>query len=333
MHSQHCSRPRRAIPASRELFDTFRSWVNAEYGLADPDDPSRSQDVSLPNHLAKLRASATRKGEPLKDDIRESITAFLRREVDAGRITDRDGVVKFLERQGFVVPRAGKDYITVLDPATGDRLRLKGGLYNRDSFDPRQASAEQVRYGIPDPERAAELAEKLERLAAARARYHQQRYGRPGDTRTRQRTPDSQEPPRQGGERLEEYLHRNLGDDAIALEDDGQTPARSTQRRARRQRMQQAAEAIGRGKGDGPGRDVADRRTAPGTAIPRTRHRLDATLGGIDTAAQRLGRAGRELSAAGRLISTTGASFAAGVNKWLERLWWARFRGEMEPER
>ena len=108
-------------------------WVNAEYGLADPDDPERSQDVSLPHHLAKLRAASTRKGEAYKEDIREAITAFVRREVDAGRVKDRDGVVAFLKAQGFEIPRAGKDYITVNDPGSERRYGSRAGSTARQS--------------------------------------------------------------------------------------------------------------------------------------------------------------------------------------------------------
>jgi hypothetical protein len=47
----------------------------------------------------------------------------------------------------------------------------------------------EARSGVPDPARAAALAEKLERLSAAHARSHQQRYGRRDDTWTRHHTP------------------------------------------------------------------------------------------------------------------------------------------------
>ena len=40
---------------TRELFDTQRSKINAEYGLEDPDDPVRRRD-RMPSHEQKLRA-------------------------------------------------------------------------------------------------------------------------------------------------------------------------------------------------------------------------------------------------------------------------------------
>jgi hypothetical protein len=233
--------------ASRELFDTFRSWVNSTWGLADPDDPERSQDVSLPHHLAKLRAASTRKGEAYKEDIREVITAYVRREVDAGRVKDRDGVVAFLKGQGFEIPRTGKEYITVIDAESGERIRLKGGLYNREKFDPGQ-EAGTIRYGVPDPERAAELREKLDRLAASRARYNRQRYRSQTQGPSQDLTPGE-------NEKLDDYLHRQLGEEAITPRNDGGLPARSTQRRRHRQRMRQSVEEIEREIVEGRGRD------------------------------------------------------------------------------
>ena len=110
--------------------------MNAEYGLADPDDPERTQDVSLPHHLAKLRAASTRKGEAYKEDIREAVTAFVRREVDAGRVKDRDGVVAFLKAQGFEIPRAGENYVTVIDPGSGERYGSRAGSTAKQTSTP-----------------------------------------------------------------------------------------------------------------------------------------------------------------------------------------------------
>ena len=45
---------------------------------------------------------------------------------------NREEVVATLREAGLEVPRQGKDYITALDPETGDRWRLKGELYAHD---------------------------------------------------------------------------------------------------------------------------------------------------------------------------------------------------------
>lgn len=219
------------ISPRRRHRGSWRSWVNAEYGLADPDDPGRAQDVSLPHHLAKLCAASTRQGEAYKEDVREVITTFVRREVDAGRIKDRDGVVAFLENMGLILPRTGADYITVIDPETLGRIRLKGGLYSREHFDPGKHGVG-ITYGIPDPQRAAQLYAKTQRLSEGRARYNRGRY------------PASRIGNPNPGEALQAYLRRQLGSEAITPQDDGGMPARSQQRRARRRKMQETAARI-----------------------------------------------------------------------------------------
>jgi hypothetical protein len=64
-------------------------------------------------------------------------------------------------------------------PPPRKKIRLKGGLYRVDGFNPRDsATIGQRTYGIADPAQADQFAAKLERLSAIRAAYHRQRYGR-----------------------------------------------------------------------------------------------------------------------------------------------------------
>jgi hypothetical protein len=192
--------------ASRELFDTFRSMINARYGLADPDDPRRARDVSLPNYIARLKADGTRKGKALQDDIREAITQQVKREVAAGRITDRNGVARYLEAQGFIINRQGENYISVIDSPGSRPIRLKGIMYTEGGFDAVRANLarETPIHDVPDPARAERMKERLQPMIAARAEYHRKRYGAPEQ---------GGEP--QAGESLREYLRRNLGADAL----------------------------------------------------------------------------------------------------------------------
>jgi Relaxase/Mobilisation nuclease domain len=191
---------------SRKMFDTFRSMVNARYGLADPDDPARARDVSLPAHVAKLKADCTRKGERLKQDIREIISESVRREVMTGRITDRNGVVRYLEAEGFTINRQGKDYISVIDAPGSRPIRLKGVLYAEGPLNAVRANMEPTEaiHDAPDPVKASALAEQLEGMVSARTEYHRKRYGMPEQ---------AGEP--QEGESLRAYLARNLGDGAL----------------------------------------------------------------------------------------------------------------------
>lgn len=196
--------------ASQTLFDTFRSLINAQYGLADPEDPARAREVSVPHHVAKGQAEARRTGQARVPDLREAITAVVRREVEAGRVHDQAGVVRTLEGLGYAVPRVGKAYLTVVHPETGKRVRLKGGLYNRDAFNTREAVVPSVRYGVPDPARAATLAATLEPLESARALFHTRRYGAEPASEAQQARVLGQ-----AVEPLRAYLERHLGADAL----------------------------------------------------------------------------------------------------------------------
>jgi hypothetical protein len=271
---------------SQALFDTFRSQVNAEYGLADPDDPARMRDVSLPNHIAKLQADASRKGKALKEDIRETITAFIRREIDAGRIGSREGVETYLKGQGFALARSGDDYVTVLTNA-GERIRLKGGIYSRTGFNTREAAAPGVRYGVPDPDRAAALAAQLEPMITRRARFHRQRYGA-GDE---ERAPHREQAPGQGIELLSQYIERHLGDDALG-------PI------WRRQRSRTAIpeQQRGRGSNDRDRATIARRLAAFGETLRRAGRGHDAAFADIDRADGSLERASAAVSASAAAI-------------------------------
>jgi hypothetical protein len=337
--------------STRELFDTFRSMVNARYGLADPEDPARAQAVSLPHHIAKLLAAASRDGKPpalkgrskLRHEIIEAVTEHVRREVDAGRIHNRDDVQTYLQRQGYAIARGkNKDYLTIVEPETGEHIRLKGGLYSEARFDPRQPGP--TRYGTPDPERAAALAAKLEGFTGARARYHLERYGPRDSGGAVTQEIEGPTPPGPDMEPLEAYLERRLGDARIppARHDDDEPPAPSTRRRQRRQRMQQASETIGRETDDVSGERAFERARAVGASIRRARGALAATLGRLGEATERwtaasTGLAGERaiLNAASGSLIRTGRSFAGSLDAALEERWWARFYGrdDLEPER
>jgi hypothetical protein len=194
--------------SSRTLFDTFRSMVNARYGLADPDDPARARDVSLPAHITRLKADSARKGKALQDDIREVISESVRREFTKGRIRDRRDVVRYLEGQGFTINRQGRDYVTVIMPPEGTKIRLKGQMYLEGPLRVLRASNGEIEaiHDAPDPVKAECMKGQLEGMICARATYHRDRYGTNGTT-------EHAEP--QAGESLREYLRRALGDDAL----------------------------------------------------------------------------------------------------------------------
>jgi hypothetical protein len=160
-------------PASRHLLDTLRESINRRYGFRDPGDPERAQAVSLPAHVAKLAARAKRLGRSPKADIRQLIAQRLETQARAGLVTSRPDVLRSLKEQGFSVSREGVNYLTVVHPDTGERVRLKGNIF-REHFCPKDLERTPVRH---DPAQLLALDRRLDRLVEKRATYHLARYG------------------------------------------------------------------------------------------------------------------------------------------------------------
>ena len=201
---------------SRELFNNFRSMINARYGYTDPDDPDRTRKIKLSSALSLSEQIAMVKGErttaKARDDIKLLIREYVRGEVDKGRIHSRDDVVEALKNAGMLIPRENPNYVSVLDPASGDRFRMKGTFFDKAYFDSNRmgGTAAQVQgaYGRPDPEAASSFAAKLESLKSARASYNQARYSKSQESDDAGRTGRA--------ENLGAYLNRHLGRGAVA---------------------------------------------------------------------------------------------------------------------
>jgi hypothetical protein len=192
---------------SRSLFDTFRSMINAEFGLADPDDPNRARMFSLPDHIAKINAEATRKGNALRADIREVITESVKRGILLGEIQNREDIETYFSDNGLIVTRTGKNYISVIEPSEGMRIRLKGGIYSESEFDAVRASLGDSEGPLDrvDLVKAQGFAEELDSLMAPRERFNSGRY----PSRLSTNTVD------EVGLDLDGYLPAVLGSEAI----------------------------------------------------------------------------------------------------------------------
>ncbi len=205
---------------TEEQFDDFRSGINARYGLADPTDPDRARTVSSPGHELKRIAEALRQGQEPPENMRELLDGVLTQRAVAGDIRSRQDLLRHVRELGLEVPRAGKNYITIREPRSGQRWRLKGPLYE-DSFSPGHTleaadAGRQRDYSKPDERAARRFAERVARHHAERAAYHQDRYGRAGPQadRTAVLVPDPAASPDRA-EPLARYLGRELGDDAL----------------------------------------------------------------------------------------------------------------------
>ncbi|MDL4071130.1 relaxase/mobilization nuclease domain-containing protein, partial [Enterobacter hormaechei subsp. xiangfangensis] len=166
--------------AAKQAFDDLRSEINARYGLADPDDPRRAREIAQPDHELKIAAEALRRGEKPQEDIRLLIDAVLSQRAAQGLIRSRSDVIEQVSDLGMQVTREGKNYITVSDPQSGQRWRMKGGLYERE-FDAAgaveaAASRRERDYSKPDEAAAEQFAKRVERHISARAEYHAGRY-------------------------------------------------------------------------------------------------------------------------------------------------------------
>ena len=172
-----------APPGWRRAFDPLRDAFNHEHGWSRPDDPARAR-VQQPGHRAYVEAAQLRAGLRLESSPRHLIRDYLFQRVEHGTVRDRADVVSALREAGLEVPRQGKDYLTALDPETGDRWRLKGELYG-ENFDRERLdrpAAETAGERAPgdrsvDRERARKARRELAARREERAAYHRARYG------------------------------------------------------------------------------------------------------------------------------------------------------------
>ncbi|WP_162530085.1 relaxase/mobilization nuclease domain-containing protein [Stappia sp. BW2] len=161
-----------APPGYQKAMDALRDMLNKEHGWADPQDPARSQDTKqLPEK--KLRAQG-----------REDIQNWLEDLIVAGRISSRPDMVAALEGAGFELPRQGKTYLTVKDPDSDTRWRLKGDIFHADwtrEKTAQRATEREHRASEPGSERLAarslsDLRDEYRAHVEKRRLYNEQRF-------------------------------------------------------------------------------------------------------------------------------------------------------------
>lgn len=225
---------------AKQTFDDFRSEVNARYGFADPDDPHRAREISQPNHLLKIAAESLRNGDKPEDDVRLLVNEIIAERAIEGLIANRADVISHVKELGFDVPREGKNYITIMEPESGERWRLKGGLYEREFDAAREIEAKAPRaareYGKPDAGAADHFAQRVERHISSRAQYNQNRYAPAIEGPSVGSRADKESNYLEGNERpsvipstervhsLGDYLSSRLGSSALADKPDNREP-------------------------------------------------------------------------------------------------------------
>jgi len=164
-----------APPGWESIYGPLVRALNAENGWARPDDPDRARELQKGPQQAVERFQS-----------RDAIHGYISAQIEAGAIYDRSSLVQGLFDAGLEVNRQGKDYVTALDPETGDKFRLKGTIYEQGwtreqqlerTIEREARTGQEADRGI-DLERAQEARSELSRRFESRIRHHQERYPR-----------------------------------------------------------------------------------------------------------------------------------------------------------
>lgn len=160
-----------APPGYQEHY-ALRDVLNKQHGWNDPMAPERAHEtVSI--------IESVRRG-----DARELIHDWIVQRIEAGEIRDRSTMTEALTTAGFDLPRAGKNYLTVRDPETDERWRLKGELF-REDWTREKTVDRAIEREAGKPSRSGsrldaialeELRDRLERSLEARGNYNRDRY-------------------------------------------------------------------------------------------------------------------------------------------------------------
>lgn len=177
-----------APPGWERSFSKLRDALNLEHGWARPDDPARAREVAF-----ELSPPWDQHGFHLKEG-KEAVHGYVTALVERGAIHDRASLTQALTEAGLEVTRAGKDYVTVRDPDTDERLRLRGRIYEKDWSDDAELGRAVAReIGEPDGrdrgidrERAHEALAACDREREHRADRNRDRY-RPVHARDQER--------------------------------------------------------------------------------------------------------------------------------------------------
>ncbi len=213
-----------APPGWHGYFKPWQTSWNIKQKWARPDDPERKR-IYEPGWQALINADREAKGNKPIADTRKLLTEYVMDRVAAGLISNRDEIIAlFQEELGLEITRAGKNYITVKDPETEKRYRLKGKLYEREFRPEFQATTKtNDREGVNSTTNSFELQAVRERIRSNyqyRYKYHQKRYGasKLGDDKDAGQV--LAHTSRFGVEPLSGYIWRQLGSNAILIESD-----------------------------------------------------------------------------------------------------------------
>ena len=158
--------------ADRPRIDAWKTVINAQLGLHDPDDPLNKRALVTPRDLPAAKLDAA-----------QAITDGLLSLAAAGELADRSAVVATLEGAGFKVVRETRKSISIADPEGGRNIRLKGALYEQDFRAGqdlrRELEAAGERYRNEREERVRAARESYSRGVGIKRAEIEHRYRRP----------------------------------------------------------------------------------------------------------------------------------------------------------
>ena len=170
-----------APPGWQGLYGTLQNTLNGENRWADPHDPARARDRQI-----TLEA-------PERARDRDAVHTMVEGWIEHGLVRDRAEIVAGLQEIGLEIPRQSKSFITVLDPDSGERFRLKGTPYEEGwtasaqlerafAAEDQRRDAALERASLDDRDDAGRRAEaaraELEERIRARSERHAELYGR-----------------------------------------------------------------------------------------------------------------------------------------------------------
>ena len=165
-----------APPNWEHTYAPLRDALNLTFGWARPDDPERARELTQAPERAQ-------EGFRLREG-REGVHEYLTSLVVAQSVTDRASMVQAIREVGLEVAREGKDYITVQDPESAERFRMKGRIYEKDwKFDRELDRAIAPARGITDSReredtesRTRDAYDRYQEAVNRRASFNSERY-------------------------------------------------------------------------------------------------------------------------------------------------------------
>ena len=231
-----------APPGWHGYFKPWQTYWNIKEDWARPDDLARKR-IYEPGYQALIDAENLRAGINASPDPKKQLTDYITKRIEAGLVTDRDRIISSFIELGLSIPRQGKNYITVLDPETNNRYRLKGGIYEASwrlggQPEKEDRSPEQTHGGdgrsrtrpttattrTTKEDSIKELQARIRELAQSRADYHISRYGVESPSLQKILEPTMDVAISNSRESLSGYLRRELGADWILVDADYPEP-------------------------------------------------------------------------------------------------------------